>query len=164
MANTLDHASGGVIVQGEAGVGQADQPALEQRLVDGQHVVRSGAAHVAVARDGRQRRQRVDQVAGVTGCGGPRAYAFEDAGDGLRQPGQHHAIEQLGERGQVGGLLSAGDGPRGSGALDRIAPDARLDQRDDKLNLPLYLPELMERAARAAEVPLWLAPGNAEQQ
>ena len=53
--------------------------------------------------------------------------------DRLRQPGEDRLIEQLGQRGQIFALVGGVDRLRGRGARDGVAPDARLDQRDDEL-------------------------------
>src|SRR5215467_7287046 len=76
---------------------------------------------------------------------------------GAGQLRENRLIQQCRELGQIAGCIRLVTNKGAGSRLDSIAPDADLDQLDDKLDLPLYLPQLVEAAAFPIS-PLRMAP------
>ena len=83
--------------------------------------------------------------------------------DGVGQPGEERLVEQLGQRGEVGGLVGARRWTRGRGRLDGVAPDARLDQRDGELGCHWSCQNSWKVPLPLSLARLRLAPVDAEQ-
>src|SRR6266699_4091866 len=78
----------------------------------------------------------------------------------LYGPGQlreNCLIQQLCELRQIAGRIRLVTNKGAGGRLYSIAPDVGLDQLDDELDLPLYLPQFMEAATFFIH-PLRLSP------
>src|SRR5258708_11248420 len=81
---------------------------------------------------------------------------------GGRQLRENRLIQQLCELGQIAGRIRLVTNKGAGGRLYGIAPNVGLDQLDDELDLPLYLPQFMEAATFPIH-PLRLSPLDADE-
>src|SRR6266851_2680702 len=81
---------------------------------------------------------------------------------GGRQLRENRLIQQLCELGQIAGRIRLMTNKGAGGRLYGIAPVVGLDQLDDELDLPLYLPQFMEAATFPID-PLRLSPLDADE-
>ena len=119
------------------------------------------APDVAVPQDPGERREGVHESGHVGTDRRHLADPIDHELDRLRKLGEEHRLDQRGQRGQLAGGVGGFDRRVRRRFLDGVAEAAGRDQIDHEFGLPGERPDLVERAALAADL-LGLAPVDVE--
>ncbi len=150
-------------VQLQAGRRQSRRNAGNNAAQPQPHGFRIGAAHIAVAHNAHQGRQRVHEHGHVIDDGGHAFQFFHDGRNGVGEGGTQHFFRQAGEIRELLGLAAAFQHALHCGAFYGVAPTPGAYDLQRVVGQPFQSPDFMKSAAGGALLLVEPPPGNAQQ-